>query len=69
MLKYLLMRPFALLLLCESQISSQMMVMSDLSNTLMILGLDAIAMLLKIWLFLIMVSTTSIDSEVFVFSI
>jgi len=46
-----------------------MMVMSDLGNTLMILGLDAIAMLLKIWLFLIMVLTTSIDSEVFVFSI
>ena len=42
--------------------------MSDLGNTLMIFGFDVIVILLKIWLFLIMFLTTSVDSSVFVFS-
>ena len=42
--------------------------MADLGNNLMIFGLDVIIILLKIWLFLIMVSTTFVNSRVFVFS-
>ena len=42
MLKHLLMRPLVLLLLWMSQMSSQMMVMSDLEDTLITLGLKMI---------------------------
>jgi len=38
---------------------SYMMAMLDFGDTLMILGLETIAILLKIWLFLIIVSTMS----------
>ena len=45
------------------------MAISDLGNTLITLGLDMMVILLKIWLFLMILSTTSKDKEVFVFSI
>jgi len=47
-LKHLLIRLFALLLLWTSQMSNQMMAMSDFGDTLIIYGFDAKAMLLKI---------------------
>ena len=48
-LKYLLMSILALLLLWISQMSIHMIVMSDLGDTLIILGLDTSEMLSKIW--------------------
>jgi len=42
--------------------------MSDFGDTLITLGLEAIATLLKIWLFLIIVSTTSAMIRVLVLS-
>ena len=49
--------------------SSQIMIISDLGDNLMILDLDTIAILLKMWLFLIIVSTMSEDNSMFIFSI
>ena len=46
-LKYLLINPLALELLCKSQMSSHMMVISDFGDILIILGLEASEMLLK----------------------
>ena len=67
-LKHLLISPFALLPLCVFQISSQMMAMSNFGNILITLGLEAINMLLKIWLFFKIFLTMSNVKEVFVFS-
>jgi len=41
--------------------------MSDFGDTLITLGLGAIVILLKIWLFLIIISTTSVVIGVLVF--
>ena len=62
------MRPLVLLLLWTSQISSQIIVMLDFKETLIIQDLEAIAILLKMWLFLIMDLTTSAEIGVLVFS-
>jgi len=67
-LKYLLISPLALLPLWTFYMSNQMIAISDLGNTLIIQSFEVIAMLLKIWLFLIIVSTTSNEIEVLVFS-
>jgi len=48
-LKHWLIRSLALHPLCTSQMSIQTMAMSDLGETLMILGLDAREMLSKMW--------------------
>ena len=45
-----------------------MIVISDFGNILITLGLEAIAILLKMWLFFMIVLTTSDIKEVFVFS-
>jgi len=49
MLKHLLMSILALLPLWTSQMSIHTMAISDLGDTLIILGLDASEMLSKIW--------------------
>jgi len=67
-LKYLLISPLALLPLWTFYMSNQIIAISDLGNTLIIQSFEVIAMLLKIWLFLIIVSTTSNEIEVLVFS-
>lgn len=48
-LKHLLISILALLPLCMSHISIQMIAMSDLEDILMTFGLDTKVMLLKIW--------------------
>ena len=68
MLKHLLMSPFALLLLWTSQISNYIITISNLGNTLIILSFKTTVILLKMWLFLIIVSTTSAEIGVLVFS-
>ena len=59
MLKHLLIRPLALILLYISQMLNQIINISDFDETLMTLSLNIRAMLLKIWLFLMIFSTTS----------
>ena len=54
MLKEWLMRPLALLPLWTSQISIQMIDMSDLDDTLITYGLEVRVMLLKIWFYFMM---------------
>jgi len=69
MLKHLLISPFALLTLWTSQMSTQIIAMSDLGDTLMMMqGLEANMMLLKMWFFLIKSSTMFEVIGVFVFS-
>ena len=60
MLKHQLIKLLALLLLWTSQMSIQMIDMSDFGNTLMTHGLEASVMLLKIW-FCLILSSTSLD--------
>ena len=60
-------KPLTLLPLWIFQISSQMIAMSNFRKTLIILGLDIIAMLLKIWLFFMIVLTISAKIRVLVF--
>jgi len=67
-MKHLLIKSFILVSLFISQMSSQMMAMSDLDNILITLGQDAIEMLLKIWLFFKIISTTSEVKGVVMFS-
>ena len=62
------MRPFTLLLLWTFQISNQMIAISDLDDTLITWSFKATVMLLKMWLLLMIVSTTSDEIEVLVFS-
>jgi len=62
-LKHLLINSLALEPLCESQ-----MVMSNFGDILIILGLEVSEILLKMWLFLRIFSTTSKFSGTFVFS-
>ena len=57
-LKHLLIRPFALLLLLMSQMSIQMINISDLGETLMIRSFYVRTMLSKIWFRFIMSSTS-----------
>ena len=59
MLKHLLIRHLALLPLWTSQISIQMIDISDLGETLITHGLDVRTMLLKIW-FCLMIPSTSL---------
>ena len=47
--------------------SSHIIAMSDFGDTLITLSLKAIAILLNIWLFLMIVSTTSAIKEMLVF--
>jgi len=56
-LKHLLMKLLALLLLWTSHISSQTIAISDLGETLIIWGFNAVDILLKIWLTLRIGST------------
>jgi len=67
-LKHLLMRPFTLLLLWTFQISNQMIAISDLGDTLITWSFKATVMLLKMWLLLMIVSTTSDEIKMLVFS-
>jgi len=62
------MRPLALLLLWTSQMFSQIIIMSDLGDTLMMWSLEVITILLKVWLLLIMNLTISAEIGVLVFS-
>ena len=48
--------------------SSRMIAMSDLEDILITLGQEVIKMLLKMWLFFKIVSTTSKVREMFIFS-
>ena len=66
-LKYLLISSLVFVLLWESQISSYMIAMSNLEDTLIILDQKAIEILLKIWLLLRKFSTTSNVIETFMF--
>ena len=59
MLKCLLIRPLALKLLCVFQMSNQIMDMSDFSETLITLSLNAKTMLLNMWLSLMIFLTMS----------
>ena len=65
MLNCLLMIDFAVELFCMSQISIQMIVISDFGDTLIILGLEVRMISLKIWLFLRIFSTSSDVIQVF----
>ena len=62
------MSPLALLLLWTSHMSNQMIAMSNLDNTLMIQSFEATIILLKMWLLLMIDSTTSDEIGVLVFS-
>ena len=66
-LKHLLISPFTLLLLETSQISNQMIVISDLGDTLIIWDFEVTTMLLKIWLFLMIILTKFAKIGVLVF--
>ena len=68
MWKHLLISPFALLLLWTFQISNYTIIISNFSKLLMILSLEATIKLLKIWLLLMIVSTTSAIIGMLVFS-
>ena len=68
MLKHLLISPLVLLPLWTFQISSQIITMSDSSDTLMMCGFEATMILLKIWLFLMIDSTILVKMGVLVFS-
>jgi len=52
--------------LCKSQISIQTIVISDFGNILTTLGLDAILILLKMYVDLIIVSITLVSIGIFV---
>jgi len=65
---HLLMRLLVLLPLWTSQMSNQIIAMSDFRDTLIMQGLEVITILLKIWLLLIIDSTTSAEIGVLVFS-
>ena len=67
-LKYLLIKSLVLLPLWIFQMSSHIIAMSDFGNTLIIWGLEVTVILLKIWLSLIIVSTTSAKSKALAFS-
>jgi len=66
-LKHLLIRSLALLPLWTSQMSNQMITISDLGETLMMQGFEAIVILLNMWLFLMMVLTTLAEMEMLVY--
>jgi len=63
------MRPLALVLALTFQMLIQMIDISDLGETLIILGLEAKIILLKMWFSLIIVLTTLVIIGVLVFSI
>ena len=67
MLKHQLIRVLVDVLLCESQISIQMIDISDLGETLIIHSLEAILILLKMWVDLIIKFTNSGLSFSFIF--
>ena len=67
MLKHLLIKLLALKLLWTSQISIQMINMSDLDETLMTLGLDIKTISLKIWFSLMIFLTISEEIRVSIF--
>ena len=67
MLKHQLIRVLVDVLLCKSQISIQMIDISDLGETLIIHSLEAILILLKMWVDLIIKFTNSGLSFSFIF--
>ena len=68
-LKHLLIRPLALLLLWTSHISSHMIAIFKLGNTLITQGFEVREILLKIWLFFKMDLIMLALMEMLVFSI